>query len=88
MPVEHIELVHLHEVEVVPDDGLGDVVPRRVYQDTAVGEPGRVQDLGPVNQVLGKRDKSPNSRSPIAMTIWGESSCLATWLAPRLPVVV
>ena len=54
MPVEDIELVHLHQVEVVPDDGLGDVVTRRVDQDSAVGEPRRVQDLRPVDQVLGK----------------------------------
>ena len=54
MPVEHVILVHLHQVEVVPDDGLGDVVTRRVDQDSAVGEPRRVQDLRPVDQVLGK----------------------------------
>ena len=30
VPVEHIELVHLHKVQVVLDHGLGDVVPASV----------------------------------------------------------
>ena len=54
VPVEDIELVHLHQVEVVPYDGLGDVVTRRVDQDSAVGEPRRVPNSRPLDQVLGK----------------------------------
>ena len=30
MPVEHVELVHLHQVQVVPEHRLGDVVPASV----------------------------------------------------------
>ena len=30
MPVEHVELVHLHQVQVVLDHWLGDVVPASV----------------------------------------------------------
>ena len=30
MPVEDVELVHLHEVDVVPENRLGDVVPAGV----------------------------------------------------------
>ena len=54
MPVEDVVLVHLHQVEVVPDDGLGDVVPAGVHQDAAVGEPRRVHDLGSVDDILNQ----------------------------------
>ena len=30
MPVEHVELVHFHQVKVVPEHRLGDVVPASV----------------------------------------------------------
>ena len=50
MPVEHIQLVHLHQVQVVLDDVLGDEVPAGVEEDTAVGEPGAVPDLGQVEE--------------------------------------
>ena len=54
MPVEDVILVHLHQVEVVPDDGLGDVVPAGVHQDAAVGEPRSVHDLGSVDDILNQ----------------------------------
>ena len=54
MPVEDVVLVHLHQVEVVPDDGLGDVVPAGVHQDAAVGEPRSVHDLGSVDDILNQ----------------------------------
>ena len=52
MPVEHVELVHLHQVEVVQDDALGEEVARRVEHHAAVGETGVVEDLGAVQLVL------------------------------------
>ena len=52
MPVEHVILVHLHQVEVVPDHRLGDVVSAGVQQDAPVGEAGRVHDLSPVDDRL------------------------------------
>ena len=52
MPVKHVVLVHLHQIQVVFDDTLGDVVAAGVDQDTAVGEPRGVHDLSPVNDVL------------------------------------
>ena len=32
VPVEHVELVHLHQVQVVPQDWLSDVVPADIEQ--------------------------------------------------------
>ena len=32
MPVEHVELVHLHQVQVVPQHRLSDVVPADIEQ--------------------------------------------------------
>ena len=52
MPVKNVVLVHLHQIQVVFDHTLGDVVSAGVHQDTAVGEPGGVHDLGPVDDVL------------------------------------
>ena len=63
MPVEDVVLVHLHQVEVVPDDGLGDVVPAGVHQDAAVGEPRRVHDLGSVDDILNQGNGLEYNRS-------------------------
>ena len=52
MPVEHVVLVHLHQVQVVSDHRLGDVVAAGVQEDTPVGESRRVHDLGPVDDRL------------------------------------
>ena len=52
VPVKHVVFVHLHQVQVVFDDALGDVMSAGVNQDTTVGEPGRVHDLGAVDDVL------------------------------------
>ena len=34
MPVEHVELVHLHQVQVVLEHRLGDVVPANIQRKT------------------------------------------------------
>ena len=47
-----VVLVHLHQVEVLPDDLHGDVVPAGVDQDPAVGEPRPVLDLGSIEEEL------------------------------------
>ena len=52
MPVEHVVLVHLHQVQVVSDHRLGDVVTAGVQEDASVGEARRVHDLGPVDDGL------------------------------------
>ena len=52
MPVKHVVLVHLHQVEVVSDHGLGNVVPAGVQEDAPVGEARRVHDLRPVDDGL------------------------------------
>ena len=54
MPVEDVELVHLHEVDVVPENRLGNVVPAGVQQDAPVGEPGGVEDLSSIDKELKK----------------------------------
>ena len=54
MPVKHVVFVHLHQVQVVFDDALGDVMPAGVNQDAAVGEPRRVHDLGSVDDILNR----------------------------------
>ena len=54
MPVKHVVLIHLHQVQVVFDDALGDVMSTGVNQDAPVGEPGRVHYLGPVDDVLDR----------------------------------
>ena len=62
MPVEHVVLVHLHQVQVVPDHRLGDVVPAGVQEDAPVGEPRRVHDLSPVDDGL---DGAPELHSGV-----------------------
>ena len=52
MPVEDIELAHLHQVEVVPDHGLGNVVSASVHQYSSVCESWRVHYLGSVDNIL------------------------------------
>ena len=52
MPVEHVVLVHLHQVQVVSDHRLGDVVTAGVQEDASVGEARRVHNLGPVDDGL------------------------------------
>ena len=52
MPVKHVVLVHLHQVQVVLDDALGNVMAACVNQNTTVGEPRRVHDLSPIDNVL------------------------------------
>ena len=52
MPVEDIELAHLHQVEVVPDHGLGNVVSACVHQNSSVCESWRVHYLGSVDNIL------------------------------------
>ena len=52
MPVEDIELAHLHQVQVVPDHRLCNVVSARVHQDASVCESWRVHYLGSVDNIL------------------------------------
>ena len=52
MPVEDIKLAHLHEVQVISQDGLGNVVATGVHQDSPVSEAWRVVDLGFFHKVL------------------------------------
>ena len=54
MPVEDIKLAHLHEVQVISQDRLGDVVATGVHQDSPVSEAGRVVDVGFFHEVLKK----------------------------------
>ena len=52
VPVENVELVHLHEVKVVQQDFFGQKVPGRVHHDPPVGVPRLIFDVGRVYQVL------------------------------------
>lgn len=52
MPVEDVHLVHLHKVQVLEENFLGEEMSGRVQQDAAVGEPGEVHDLRTVDEVL------------------------------------
>ena len=52
MPVEDIKLAHLHEVQVISQDRLGDVVATGVHQDSPVSEARRVVDVGFFHKVL------------------------------------
>ena len=52
MPVEDIKLAHLHEVQVISQDRLGDVVATGVHQDSPVSEAWRVVDVGFFHKVL------------------------------------
>ena len=55
MPVKDIVLVHLHQVQVVLDYTLGNVVPAGVDQDATMSEPGGVQNLGTINHILKRK---------------------------------
>ena len=52
MPVEDVVLVHLHQVQIVLDDRLGDVMSTCVYQDASVGESWGIHDLCSINDIL------------------------------------
>ena len=52
MPVEDVVLVHLHQIQIVFDDRLGDVMPAGVYQDASMGESGGIHDLCSVHNIL------------------------------------
>ena len=52
--MEHVVLVHLHQVQVVPDDGLGNVVSTGVYEDTTVSESRTVHYLCSIDDILRK----------------------------------
>ena len=52
MPVKDIVFVHLHQVQVVLDYTLGNVVPAGVDQDATMSEPGGVQNLGTIDHIL------------------------------------
>ena len=52
MPVEDIVLVHLHQVQIVFDDRLGDVMSTCIYQDASVGESWGIHDLCSINNIL------------------------------------
>ena len=52
MPVEHVVLIHLHQVEVLLDDLLADEVPAGVDEDPTVSEPWTVIDLSTGQEIL------------------------------------
>ena len=52
VPVEHVELVHLHEVDEVQDGLDPDEVPGGVQHEPAVLETGVVDDSGGIQTVL------------------------------------
>ena len=52
MPVEDIKLAHLHEIQVVSQDRLCDVVATGVHQDSPVSEAWRVADVCFFHKVL------------------------------------
>lgn len=55
VPVEDVHLVVRHGVEHLLDDVDGEVVPRRVQKEAAVGEAGEVVDVGLVDDELRRR---------------------------------
>ena len=52
MPVEHVVFVHLHQVQVVSDHTLGNVMSAGVDEDASVSEPGGVHHLCPIDYIL------------------------------------
>ncbi len=52
VPVEHVQLVHLHQVQVVEQHLHREEVARRVEQHSAVAEPREVHHLRAVDLVL------------------------------------
>ena len=50
--MEDVVLVHLHQVQIVFDDRLGDVMSTCVYQDASVGESWGIHDLCSIDNIL------------------------------------